>query len=73
MIILATGHQDRCIIWEQVAIFNKGVGFFSGLQLFALNKFVHNTYTQVYASCCKYAKINAVKGVPMNDYEVLNI
>ena len=34
-----TGHQVRCILWEQEAIFNKGVGFLCGLELFALNIF----------------------------------
>ena len=28
MVILATGHQFRCIRWVQVAIFNKTIGFY---------------------------------------------
>ena len=39
MVALDTGHQGRCILWKQEAIFNKGVGFPCGLKLFALNIF----------------------------------
>ena len=27
-ILHATGHQVRCILWEQVVIINKGIGFY---------------------------------------------
>ena len=37
MIVLATGHQVRCILWVQVAIFNKGIGFLCELNFYALN------------------------------------
>ena len=47
MVVLATGHQIRCILvlWEQVAIFNKRIGFQCGLELFALNIF-YEEYSQ---------------------------
>ena len=28
MLVLATGHQFRCKLWVQVAIFNKGIVFY---------------------------------------------
>ena len=28
MAVLATNHQVRCILWVQMAIFNKGIGFY---------------------------------------------
>ena len=28
MVVLATGHQVRCLLWVQVAIFNKEIGFY---------------------------------------------
>ena len=37
--VLATGHQVRCILWVQVAIFNKRIGFLGELKLFALYMF----------------------------------
>ena len=39
MVILATGHQVRCILRVQVAVFNKGTGFICELKLFAFNIF----------------------------------
>ena len=39
MVELATSHQVRCNHWEQVAIFNEGIGFLCGLKFFALNVF----------------------------------
>ena len=39
MVLFATGHKVRCILWVQVAIFNKEVGLLCGLKFFALNIF----------------------------------
>ena len=36
MVVLTTGHQVRCILWIQVAIFNKGIGFLCGLKCFTM-------------------------------------
>ena len=70
MVMLATGHQVPCILWVQVAIFNKKTACLCGLKFFSY--FMKNTYNQVYVWCCKYAK-NTVKDVPMNYYELLNL
>ena len=48
MIVPASGHQDRCIPWEQMGTFNKEIGFLCGLKFFALNFFVGNTYDRVH-------------------------
>ena len=52
MIVLATGHQVRCILVEQMAIFNKGIGFVYGLKLLVCfrdpihkTSFVHDLWT----------------------------
>ena len=37
MIVLASGHQVRCIPWVQMGTFNKEIGFLCGLKFFALN------------------------------------
>ena len=34
MVVLVTGHQVRCILWKQMAIFNKGIDILCGLKLF---------------------------------------
>ena len=73
MVVLATGHPVRCILWVQVAIFNKGIGFLCGSKFVALNKFVKNIFNQVSVWCCKYAKKLTVKDVPTKNYELLNI
>ena len=39
MVVLTTGHQDRCILWELVAIINKWIGFSCGLKFFTLSIF----------------------------------
>ena len=39
MVVLTTGHYVRCILWEQVGIFNKGNAFLFGLKLFELDLF----------------------------------
>ena len=39
MIVLASGHQVRCIPWVQMGTFNKEIGFLCGLKFFALNIF----------------------------------
>ena len=54
MIVLASGHQVRCIPWVQMDTFNKEIGFLCGLKFFALNIFCANTYNRVHISCCKY-------------------
>ena len=36
MVVQATDHQVRCIIWEQVPIVKKRVGSLCGLQSFVL-------------------------------------
>ena len=74
IVVLATGHHFRCILWEQGAIFDKEVDF-----LCSLNK-IHSTeyilwriLTTMAVLCCKYEKKNNVKDVPMKNYELLNI
>ena len=39
VLVLATGHQVRCMLWVQMATFNEGIGFLCGLKFFALNIF----------------------------------
>ena len=39
MSVLATGHQVPCILWVQMVLFNKGIGFLCGLKFFGLNMF----------------------------------
>ena len=43
------------------------------ITILCIDYFVKNIYNQVYVWCCKYAKKNSVKNVPMNNYEILNI
>ena len=69
---LAVGCHVRCILWEQEAIFNKGIGFLCGLKLFTLIYFVNNIYNQVYVAVANILK-NSVKDVPINNYELLYI
>ena len=74
MVVLTTGHQVHCILWVQMAISNKGIGFLSGLKIFVLNTFCEELDTsQVYIWCYKYVKKITVKDVPVNNYEFLNI
>ena len=39
MVVLTIGHRIRCILWEQVAMFNKRIGFLCGLEIFELKIF----------------------------------
>ena len=39
MVVLAPGHQVRCILCEWVPVFDKGIGFLCELIFFALNTF----------------------------------
>ena len=42
VLVHATGHQVRCMLWVQVATFmtfNEGIGFLCGFKFFALNIF----------------------------------
>ena len=68
--VLATGHQVRCIHWVQVAIFNKGIGFLSGIKSLHWIYFVKNTYNQVYGWCFKYPKILTVKDIAIDNHEL---
>ena len=76
MVVLTTGYSVRCILWEQEAIFNKGM-FLCGLQLFALNTFC-DEYLQlsllffVVFLCCKYPQKVCLKDVSINNYKLLN-
>ena len=60
--VLATGHQVRCILWVQVAIFNNGIGFYVDENSLHWIYFVKNTYNQIYVWCCEYAKKNCQRG-----------
>ena len=54
IIVLATDHQVRAILWEQVAIFykvNKGIGFLCGLKL--LNMILSTKFMYVVADMLK--------------------
>ena len=54
MVVLVTGHQMCCILWEQAAIFNKGIFccFFFQHSLHWIY-FVNDKYNQIYVRCCK--------------------
>ena len=54
MVVLTTAHKFHCILWEQVAIFNKGIGFLYGLKFLALNTF-YEKYLQ--PSLCSMLQI----------------
>ena len=71
MAVLATGHQVRCILWEQGAIFNKEIGFLCGLKKIALNIF--RVTTKSMFDVANMLKKITVKDVPINNYELLNI
>ena len=73
MVVLATGHQVHCILWEQVTIFNKGIDFLCGLKFFALSIYLRRILaTNSMFDVANPLKIS-VKDVPMNNYELLNI
>ena len=73
MLLLASGNQVCCILWVQVAMFNKGVGFFY-VKRNTLHwiYFVKNAYKYVYVDVANMLK-KTVNDVPMNNYELLNI
>ena len=48
MVVLATGHLVRCILWEPVAVFYKGIGYLCWLKFFALAIFCEEYLHQVY-------------------------
>ena len=71
MVVLATGHHVRCILWEKVSAFNKVIGFLCGLKIFVLDTFCE--YLQ--SSLClmlQMFKKNTVKDMPINNHELLN-
>ena len=69
MVLLATGHQVRCIFRVQVGIFNKGIGFLWGLKALNWIYFVKNTHNQVYVWFADMLKKQLSND---NDYEFLN-
>ena len=73
MVVLTTGHQVHCILWEQMAIFNKRIGLLCGLKIFALNMFCEEYLPSSLHLMLQICYKNTVKDVPVNNYEFLNI
>ena len=76
MIVPASGHQVRCIPWEQMGTFNKEIGFLCGLKFSALNiqmYLVGNTYNWVSIDVANMVKTATVKDVPIKIDALLNI
>ena len=48
MIVSAAGHQVCCVLWEQMAIFNKGIGFSSGLKVLCIEYILWRILTTKY-------------------------
>ena len=73
MVVLTTGHQVRCILLGQVAIFNKGLAFV-WIKLFALNIFCEE-YLQTSLCLMLQTCLNFLlsKVFPRNNFELLNI
>ena len=71
--VLVTGHQICCILWEQKAIFNKGIGFLYGLNYLYWLCFVKNTYNRAYVLVRKYPPKDSIKDLWINNNELLNI
>ena len=81
MLVLATGHQVRCIFWEQEvrcifweqeAIFNKGT-VFMWIKIICIRYILWgNLITMSMFDVANIRKMS-VKNLPINDYELLNI
>ena len=73
MVVLATGHQVRCIPGEQGTLFNKGIVFFMWIKLICFDYSLWRILTT--ESMCDVVNILKVNGkdVPVDDYELLNI
>ena len=69
MVELATGHQVCCMLWVQVAVFNKGIGFLYGSKFFETNIVCENTYNQVYVNVVNMLQKSTVKDGPIYNYE----
>ena len=73
IVVLATGHQVHCILWEQVLYSIKRLAFYVDWNHLHWIYFGKNTYNWVYVWCWKYHKKNSVKDMLMNNHELLNI
>ena len=75
MAALATGHQVRCILWEQVPIFNKGIGFSMWIKIPCIEYILWRILTTKFMFDARKKMLNfTVKNLlPINSYEFLNI
>ena len=48
MVVIAAGHQVGCILWVEMAIFNKGIDFFINQNSLHWIYFFKNIYNQGY-------------------------
>ena len=68
MVELAAGHQVHCILWEQVAISNKGICCYMDY-IFALNIFCEE-YLQAMFDVANMLIRFTVKDFPMNAFDL---
>ena len=66
----STGHQVRCILWEQMAIFNKRIGFFMWIKNLCVEYILWSILTvKSMFDVANMLKKYTVKDVPVNNYE----
>ena len=73
IIIFATGQQVRCILWVQVAIFNKGIAFYVDLNYLHWIYSVKILTAKSMFDVANMIKKIIVKDTSMNNYDLLNI
>ena len=72
-VVLAIGHEARCILWAQVAIFKKGL-VLMWIKILWIQYILWGILTtKSMFDVANMLKKITVKGVPINSYELLNI
>ena len=73
IVVLATGHQVRCILWEQVVTFNKEIFFLMWIKIIYIEYILWRTLsTKSMFAVANMLILSTVKDVTMNNYELLN-